>query len=138
MRYNLSGLVGCVLALLGVVSYTVWLVALAEDSTRWILLTGLLAAALISLGAGVLYATVRRSVHSPRVGLPHWDPVEPELTRGQARDYELRYHHRSEAPVVALDARQRRTQDGHGSDAPRLPRGERRLSLRPMALLHGR
>ena len=113
MRYNLSGLAGFALGLLGIVCYSLWLVSLAEGLGALTVLAGVLTAVLLVLGAGLLGATHRLDLRSAKVAAPHGDPLEPETSTEDSRKYELIYHHRNE-PLPRLAA--------EGREWPRAPR----------------
>lgn len=122
MRNNLSGLAGYALGLLGIACYALWLVSLADGMSGTMVLAGVLTAALLVLGAGLLAATLRWDLHSAKVAAPHRDPLEPETSAEDSRKYELIYHHRMD-PLPRVEAERREW-----------PRAERR----PLAGTHHR
>ncbi|WP_277832749.1 hypothetical protein [Speluncibacter jeojiensis] len=99
MRFNLAGLIGYTLVLVGVVAAALWLVALAEGLGGWSVIAGVVALVCLLAGGGLLVALFLRGPRSPKVARARRDPLEPEVTEAEARDYERRHHDGDRRPA---------------------------------------
>lgn len=98
MRFNMAGLIGYALVLVGVVAAALWLIALAEGLGGQTVVAGVLALVFLVAGAAVLATLFLRGPRNPKVARARRDPLEPEVTESDARYYEVRHHGRDRRP----------------------------------------